>query len=183
MKTTIGLVLIVLASCGQFSNNSSQDNILNQKVEVTKESANEFKLDKSIINTIKDYYQTNFGKDSRLEESISDTMIYMTYYNIPKNVDDYEGFLIGISIPLIKEQDLFGANPILDGDLNNDRNSDLLISVHTQGGGGGGNIWSQDLFAFISENGNYKLASVTPDFEISGCDGSFRAVKMVLSIF
>jgi hypothetical protein len=46
MTTTIGLILIVLASCGQFSNNSSQDNIINQKVEVTKESTNEFKLDK-----------------------------------------------------------------------------------------------------------------------------------------
>jgi hypothetical protein len=178
MPKTIGLILIVLSSCGQFLNNSSQDNIINQKVEVTKESTNEFKLDKTIINTIKDYYQTNFGKDSRLEESISDTMIYMTYYSIPKNDDDYEGFLISISIPLNKEQDLFGANSILEGDINNDGNSELLISVHTEGGGGGGNIWSQDIFSFISENGNYKLASITPDFEISGCDGSFRAKEI-----
>jgi hypothetical protein len=180
-KTTFGIILIILASCGQVSNSSPQEQNSNPEIKANKEQSIGFKppLNDNIVKTIKDYYQENFGKGARLEETIDDTLIYMTYYNIPKDSNDYEGFLISISIPLIKQQDLFGANPILEGDINNDGISDLVISVHTEGGGAGGNNWSQDIFAFIAENGIFKLVSVTPDIEFSGCDGIFRTEKIL----
>jgi hypothetical protein len=182
MTNTIVLILFFLACSVHSSSNIYKDDMINQSIELTKDPTNAFKVDKNIINIIKNYYKNNYGEGARLEESISDTVIYMTYYNIPKNSDDYEGDLISITIPLINREDHSTPKPILFGDINNDRNSDLLISVQTYGGGGGGNIWWQDIFAFISENGNYKLACVTPDYEISGCAGSFIAEKILDNI-
>lgn len=74
---------------------------------------------------------------------------------------------------------LFAANPVLYGELNNDDIDDLVISVHTEGGGSGGNVSSQDLFVFQKNDSKYEITSITQDGEISGCEsGIFRATEI-----
>jgi hypothetical protein len=90
---------------------------------------------------------------------------------------DYDAFLITIKIAKYKGMYLFGATPVVYGDLDSDGLEDLVVSVHTEGGGQGGNVWSQDIFLFIQDtNSNYTLASITSDEDISGCElgGDFR---------
>ncbi len=181
MKVQILILLTFLCSCGQVQNGTSKDKTTEQSIQNNNESKDVFKLDKSIIKPIKDYYQTNFGegisgKGTRIDETISDSLIEIVYHDKDNEV---EMGLIHIWIPIKKIPDLFAANAILEGDLNNDKISDLIISVHTEGGGAGGNNYSQDIFTFISENGTYKLNSVSPDSEFSICDGDFRAKRIL----
>ncbi|GAA4470068.1 hypothetical protein GCM10023093_30560 [Nemorincola caseinilytica] len=130
-----------------------------------------------VLQEIKDHYQKEYGSKARLEEENSDTLLEMTYYAIPTKEDRYDGYLIAISIPK-KPQEFCGASALLHGDLNNDGTADLAISVHTEGGGGGGNMASQDIFLYENIGGHYQLNSVTSDGDICGCDeygGYFRA--------
>ncbi len=176
--TTLSILLILFGACGQLNGRSSNEQVNKSDTINALGTRKGEVIEKNIVQSIKDYYQINFGKGARLEETTNDTIIDLTYYNIPANDDDYDGFLIRIVIPLRKNQELFGAIPILEGDLNNDLRGDLAISVHTEGGGCGGNVWSQDIFVFINENGNHKLVNVASDGEVSGCNGSFRARKI-----
>ncbi|MBU3675740.1 MAG: hypothetical protein FGM54_00950 [Chitinophagaceae bacterium] len=175
------LIIILSTSCNQLSEENINSKLHDEK-NVTNNNADSIKKlnwpDETIIKSIKDYYQINYGKGARLEENRNDSTIEMTYYSIPDNKDDYDGHLIAIWIPLKKNMNLFAANPILEGDLNGDQIDDLILSVHTEGGGGGGNIWWQDLFVYIKENNGYKLMSVSSDKEISGCNGDFRAKEI-----
>ncbi len=164
MKSIILLLpIIYLTACGQTT-----------KQETTKNT-----VETEILTQIKNHYQAEYGKDTRLEETNSDTILNLVYHNIPKDTNDYDGFLIDISIPKKVKMNLFAANPVLYGDLNNDKIDDIVISVHTEGGGGGGNVWSQDLFVFQKNNGKYEITSITPDGDISGCEsGTFRATEI-----
>lgn len=153
--------LILLGACAQLTNKSSKqlDRIKNEKLEMT------------VVQSIKDYYQRNYGEDSRLEEFADSATIKLTYYNIPDKDELNEGVIIMITIPLMRGQELFGAIPILEGDLNKDMKNDLVISVHTEFG----NSASQDIFTFINENEKYRLAAVTSNMDVSGCAGYFWA--------
>lgn len=136
-------------------------------------------IDKEILEQIKSHYQTIYGKGTRIEETNSDSILNIIYYKIPTDSDDYDGFLIDISIPKKSNMDLFSANSILYGDLNNDKIEEIVISVHTEGGGSGGNNWAQDIFVFEKIKGNYQMNSITPDGDICGCEGgSFRAKEI-----
>lgn len=157
------LSILFLAACGQTIKQESKKNT----------------VELEILNQIKNHYQTEYGKDSRLEETNSDSILNLVYYNIPKDTNDYAGFLIDIYIPKQVKMNLFAANPVLYGELNNDKTDDLVISVHTEGGGGGGNVSSQDLFVFQKIDRKYEITSITQDREISGCEsGIFRATEI-----
>ena len=176
MKSMLLLLSIIyFSACGQTSNQQTAKNT--NETESIKTEKNS--IDKEILNKIKKHYQSEFSKDARLEETSSDSILNLVYYSIPKETDDYDGNLIHIYIPQRRKMDLFGANPILYGDLNNDKIEDIIISVHTEGGGGGGNNWSQDIFVFQKINGKYEITCITADGEITGCqNGSFRAKKI-----
>ena len=145
-------------------------------------------LDSSVVQMIKEYYHLIYGEGTRLEESAEAaagegarleesaeaSTIQLTYYSIPDIEEESEGRIVTITIPLTKEWELYGAIPILEGDLNNDRKSDLVITVHTEFG----NSASQDLFLFINENERYRLATVASHQEISGCRGTYWARKI-----
>ncbi len=159
-------------------------------------------LDKRVVQMIKEHYHLTYGEGTRLEESAEaaageETRLEesaeaaagertrleesaetaateLTYYHIPENDDEKEGRIVTITIPLTKGQELYGAVPILEGDLNRDRKSDLLVTVHTESG----NSASQDMFLFLNENETYRLATVADHQEISGCRGTFWARKI-----
>jgi hypothetical protein len=179
--TTFSMLLFLLGACGHLSDKTSKQGNQNNETNILQDSKEDL-ADKNIVQSIKDYYQINFGKGARLEEVTNDTINVLTYYNIPNKGDEYggflDGFLISITIPLIKNQELFGAIPILEGDVNKDQKKDLVISVHTEGGGGGGNVASQDIFVFVYEKEKYKLVNVTSEGDVCGCNGNFRARKI-----
>jgi hypothetical protein len=137
-------------------------------------------LDSDVIAQIKNHYHKEHGKGTKKEEIVSDSTIDITYSAIPKSTDDYGGFLINIIIPKKPFQTLYGATPTLRGDLNRDKNDELVVSVHTEGGGTGGNgLSSQDIFVFERKNNKYVLLSFTPDAELSNCpSGYFRATSI-----
>lgn len=153
-----------MGACGQLKNKSPKqlNRIKNEKLDIT------------VVQSIKDYYQSKYGEESRLEEFEDSAAIKLTFYNIPDKSEENEGLIIMITIPLIRDQELYGAIPILEGDLNKDLKNDLVISVHTEFG----NSASQDIFTFINEKDKYRLAAATSNRDVSGCMGSFWARKI-----
>lgn len=166
MKTaTLTLIsFILLGACGQLAN----------RAPVQMKQVGQEQLDRSVVQMIKEHYHHTYGEGVRLEESVEAAAIQLTYYNIPENDDEKEGVIVTITIPLTKERELFGAIPLLEGDLNRDRKNDLVVTVHTEFG----NSASQDLFVFLNENETYRLATVADHREISGCKGTFWARKI-----
>lgn len=79
--------LILLGACGQITNKSPKQ--LNQ--------IKNDKLDMTVVQTIKDYYQINYGQESRLEEFSDDTSIKLTYYNIPDKDEEDDDLIIMIT--------------------------------------------------------------------------------------
>ncbi len=166
MKTAILTILsfILLGACGPLANRSQ-----NQLSLIKPDQ-----LDRSVVQQIKEHYHLTYGEGTRLEESAEAAATELTYTHIPENDDEKEGVIVTITIPLTKERELFGAIPILEGDLNNDRKKDLVITVHTEFG----NSASHDLFVFLNENETFRLATVAGHQEISGCKGAFWARKI-----
>lgn len=136
------------------------------------------KIDAELLKGIKEYYSNKFKKNTRLEEANNDSTYQLVYYNIPNENDRVDRFLISILIPLKSNMNLLGSVPILVGDINNDNNADLVVIVHTEGGGNGGNVWAKDIFTFIKQTDGFKLIDVTDDHSISGCVGNFSAVRI-----
>jgi len=166
-------LLLFLVSCGNVSNESLV--IKNQQIDskIYKDSQ-QLQLDKNMINSIKDYYKGNFGNNASLSESQDDSTLNLSFFSISDIEDEESNLLISILIPLTSSQELYGAIPILTGDLNNDSNDDLVVSVYTEAG----NSASQDIFTFISQDENFNLVNVSNDKELCGCNGSFRALRI-----
>jgi len=166
MKTaTLTIIsIILLGACGKLKNVSPE-----QMKQVGQEQ-----LDRRVVQSVKEYYHLTYGEGTRLEESEEAAATELTYTHIPENDDEKEGVIVTITIPLTNDRELYGAIPILEGDLNNDRKSDLLVTVHSEFG----NSASQDLFVFLNENETYRLATVADHREISGCKGTFWARKI-----
>jgi hypothetical protein len=139
-------------------------------------SLNEKEISKYIIRTIKDYYQISYGADCKLEESADDSTINLLYIKTNPITNEAESiFATSITIPKIPFYNLYGSKPIIYGDLNQDNQTDMLVSVHVESG----NTAFQDLFVFTSKDGGYQLNSVTTDQDICGCEGNFRANKIM----
>lgn len=129
----------------------------------------------SVFESIKEHYFMIYGQEGRFEEFSDSTAIRLTCYNIPNEDEENEGVIVTITIPLTGEKELYGAIPVLMGDLNKDKKEDLLITAHNEFG----NSASQDIFIFINEGDNYSLASVTDNRDLMDCRGYFRARKIV----
>ena len=132
----------------------------------TKKTADHSNIPDDVLRFIKNYYQREY-KGTKVDFTDSDTGLEMIFSNIPNDSDDYDGFLIDVNIPKKENVIIYGAS-ILFGDLDNNNSDDLIVGVHTEGGGTGGNaLHSTDLFVFLNNNGVYEFISMTPDQEIA----------------
>lgn len=171
---TFSFLSSFLIGCGRPSSDSNETsaNFSQDKIDVI------FKNNKSITESIKNYYITTYGNGVRFKEISNDTITHLKIYQ-PDSINGYEWVLMSVIIPLTGNQELYGAKPILYGDVNSDGNNDFIISVHTEEGGViGGNVYWQDIFVFLAKNGDYILTSVTSDSAICDCYGLFRARKI-----
>ena len=133
----------------------------------------------SVLADIISYYQKTYGQDTRVEEKYTDSTLELSYHNPSKDEDYSIDLLIAISIPKNTTSQISRPNSVLKGDLNNDGFEDLIVSVSTEGGGAGGNIWWDDIFVFLNKKGKQVLASVNRSDQISGCsDGQFFCRKI-----
>lgn len=133
-------------------------------------------LSEQILSEITAHYRQAYGKNARLELINSDSIIEMTFYSIPNDTDTYEGVLIAISITKTDK-----STSIIRGDINGDKRDDLIISVPTEGGGGGGNIAWSDHFLFLgTTDKNYTLADVKSDGELTGCGGGYFTPETIV---
>jgi len=166
MKTATLTIIsfILLGACGQLKNVAP----------VQMSQVGQDQLDRSAVQSINEHYHLTYGEGTRLEESAEVAATELTYYSIPDIEEEKEGRIVTITIPLTKGQKLVGAIPVLEGDLNRDRKSDLLVTVHSEFG----NSASQDLFLFLNANERYRLATVADHREISGCRGTICARKI-----
>jgi hypothetical protein len=166
------ILIILFLSCEQTVKKESEvDNSPNPNKEVA--YAN------SVLDDIKSYYKKTYGQDARVEEKYTDSTLELTYHNPSKEEDYSIDLLIAISIPKNTTSQISRPNLVLKGDLNNDGFEDLIISVSTEGGGAGGNIWWDDIFVFLNNKGKQVLASVNRSDQISGCsDGQFFCSKI-----
>ncbi|GIV30571.1 MAG: hypothetical protein KatS3mg028_1637 [Bacteroidia bacterium] len=172
--------ILVLTSCGQTTTQQETTSVQEASAgELTATPAalpqdDEDFIDSLIVYDIVGYYKQQY-QDARMDSpeiNEADSTINITFYNIPKNEDDYDGHLIAMSIPMFKTQYLFG-------DLNNDKVIDVVADVQTEGGGGGGNVWWNDIFVFLSNGKQYSLTSYNKSPDICGCkDGYFYPEKI-----
>jgi hypothetical protein len=116
-----------------------------------------------------------------MEEKSTDSTFKMSFYNLTKDEDDYYDFLFSAQIPTQTSSNKSMGRSILKGDLNKDGIEDLVISVYTEGGGGGGNIGWDDIFIFLNKQGKPVLSSVNQSDQITGCSGGgqFSVEKIV----
>ena len=134
---------------------------------------------KAAYPLIKNYYKDIYSKGARTEETNTDSTARIVYYNIPGNKDDYDGYLVDITIPKKTGINLYESNSILFGDLDHDNKEEMVMTVHTEGGGGGGNTASQDIFVFRRSNDSVQILCTVVDASLANCaDGMFRAKKI-----
>lgn len=125
-------------------------------------------INESVIATIKAYYHDEYGKETRLEESVTDSLIELTYYNISSE-DDEEYLIASIYIPRIKDKRFqhYGSGSV-SGDLNHDGLDDLVVSVYSEGQGLASMYTA--LFVFINNGSGYNLSEETNIYAVCGCE-------------
>ncbi|RYZ33687.1 MAG: hypothetical protein EOP49_35530 [Sphingobacteriales bacterium] len=116
------------------------------------------------------HYRAQYGEDSiAMHTRRSDTLLELIFADTTGPEDSYHGALFVAYISLVTDID-----PILYGDVNGDGKPDLLVSVHTEGGGGAGNVWWSDHFLFpAAGDDRYTLADVISDGDITDGVGYF----------
>lgn len=138
-------------------------------------------FDGNIISEIKKHYQNKYGKKGEFEEQITDSTYEISYRHLPKmdeeenEEDDYFSIMIYIA-KKNNDKKLFSTNPIIYGDLNNDKYRDLVVTTHLEGGGNAN--WWNEMFVFLNENDKLIFTSVTNAVEISDCEGVFSPKKI-----
>lgn len=177
-KILFALTTACLTSCNQFVDNANKAASADS-LKTNFENKNSG-LSQEILKEIKKYYQQKYGTEARIDEENTDSLSCITYHSISNEKDGTNSFRIAIYIAKNDSKFLFGANPIISGDLNNDRFNDLVVNVHTEGGGEGSNgIWWNDIFVFLNQNGKYRLTTIKKDTELVDCDeGHFLISKI-----
>lgn len=136
-------------------------------------------LDAEILAQIRAHYRELYGKENRLEESTLDSLYNMRFRAKATKRFEETPILMDVTIPRLPALELYGAKPILEGDLGPKAGEIVLVSVHTEGGGTGSNSSAQELFLFGLKDGSYKLLNVFSEAELSGCEnGWFRAKRI-----
>lgn len=136
-------------------------------------------LNINILTQIRTHYRELYGKETRLEESTLDSIYNMRFRAKATKRFEETPILMDITIPRLPSLDLYGAKPILEGDLGPKAGVIVLVTVHTEGGGTGSNSSAQELFLFGLKEDSYKLLHVYSEAELSGCDnGWFRAKRI-----
>lgn len=139
------------------------------------------KLDDDVVAVIKNYYEKDYSKDTRLETEIRDNTLKMTYWSIPNEENyHYDGYIISAYIPLTKKVNRFGDTVIvaLDGDLNNDQRDDLIVTVYTEQGNSGG----MDLFLFINDGEKYNLINEGSTSQLGSFFGGGSSIESLIKI-
>lgn len=160
----------MLVSCAQKTHtDKSTDQSKRQRNEITDD----------LIKQISNYYLESYGDSARLIENRVDTSIEWMFRSKSVKGDDNDALLLAISIPLFKE-----ANAILYGDMDRNGTADMLLSVHTEGGGVGALLEWDDHFLFLKDSlAGYRLADVKSDWQINGCGNGYFAPEKIADGF
>ena len=152
---------VLLTACGQSSSKPDEAGTVKTKTNsATTETVNDSQfIDNYIINAIIDHYKSSTTK---METEKTDTLLNISFRNIPSEDDAFDGIGLRIYISKMKKDYIFG-------DIDNDGVPDLIVSIDTEGGGGGGNVYWNDLFVFLSKNGKFALTSFIDSPEVRGC--------------
>ena len=152
---------VLLTACGQSSSKPDEARTVKTKTNsATTETVNDSQfIDNYIINAIIDHYKSSTTK---METEKTDTLLTISFRNIPSEDDAFDGIGLRVYISKMKKDYIFG-------DIDNDGVPDLIVSIDTEGGGGGGNVYWNDLFVFLSKNGKFALTSFIDSPEVRGC--------------
>ena len=152
---------VLLTACGQSSSKPDEAGTVKTKTNsATTETVNDSQLiDNYIINALIDHYK---GSTTKMETKKTDTLLTISFRNMPSEDDAFDGIGLRIYISKMKKDYIFG-------DIDNDGVPDLIVSIDTEGGGGGGNVYWNDLFVFLSKNGKFALTSFIDSPEVCGC--------------
>lgn len=167
-KILILLVIISFISCKQNENsvdNSIKSSDIIKKTEVVKITNTNVSLlfDKTVINTVKEYYMKEYIKEIKknemvFEEEATDSSYVLNY--IP--IEEGEREIMGMRCIIIPKITSFDKSAVF-GDLNNDNLEDLVLTVKSEGPG---TLNSSNFFVFLNQNNKLDLKGVTSDYEI-----------------
>lgn len=127
-------------------------------------------IEDEITNQIIKHYQ-NLYRNGVMSRTVSDSVIEISFQHKPDRDDKEEYWMLLTSIPRLKKHYISG--PLYTSSNN------IVCSVNTEGGGGGGNISWNDIFVFQLRGDKYKLVSYVNSPKICGCkEGNFYPVSI-----
>lgn len=163
------LALCVCTACAQKPDEKEGSQITDTieattLIEVEKRDNNK----NSIVDEIIAYYKANeISKEAgkiEMERSMDGSVLMVSFYTR----EVYEGDtstlrLLNLNIPTNEKE-------YLRGDINNDGIEDMVITVNADGGG---TAWWNDIFTFLTKDGNKTLTSKINSNEVSGCESGY----------
>lgn len=111
--------------------------------------------DEVIIEYKKNEYDDWSPTKNYIKQTSSDTVLKVNYMIRERN--SYDISIVGFWIPLKPNIQVYSTTSSIFGDLDNDKEEDCIITVHTEGGWAGSNAYSNDIFVFLNKGDHYDL--------------------------
>ena len=124
---------------------------------IPKLSADRPVIDTEIVEQLITAYQQEYSDDSMVKEE-TDSSVEITFYNKGSKHEEWPYWLT-VAYIAKKEKTGGGNDTLLHGDIDGDGRDEIIYTVHTEGGGGGGNMEWDDIFVFKKINDKHKLIS------------------------
>lgn len=121
--------------------------------------------EKLIFDTVINYYKQVMGKDVRIEEELTDSLVTLKFYGKYFEEDTEERWLYNVFISL-------DTSSLIFGDLNEDKLEDALMTVCSEGGGGGGNVTQVEFVVLLKTDNSYEVTDNPHSKQLSGCSES-----------
>lgn len=163
------LALCVCTACAQKPNEKESSNTTDTIEATTSiESEKSYNNKSAVIDEIIAYYKANeISKEAgkiEMEKNMDGSVLMVSFYTR----DVYEGDtsivrLLNLNIPTDEKE-------YLRGDINNDGIEDMVITVNADGGG---SAWWNDIFTFLTKDGNETLKSKINSSEVCGCESGY----------
>ncbi len=144
----------------------------NASIDVLGDALVDGKISKAIIQ----HYQNLYKEDGRMdtpEVNSQDSTLDVTFY-FKATEDEEEHWMMTIRVPLYKSRYLYG-------DINGDQVEEVVASVQTEGGGGGGNVGWNEIFVLRPSADGFSVIAYYPSYEICGCEGGLFYPERIAS--
>ncbi len=196
------ILLVILSACSQAPSKMNVEQGIGEFTDTLNSNSDSLKIPAYVIDQIIKHYNDTSSTmkadysdssvsvvwffSSELQDEVGD-METITDTSLDYQIKDTDTVIAGeADLQSDYPSDIGGISQTIDfskfvrdhvkGDINNDGNDDLIITVMVSGGGSA--AWNE-IFTFIFQNNIYMLNGITHGTKICGCsDGNFTPTKI-----